>query len=93
MIIEYELNGSQLTHKGIFDTHGFWVRFEPMRCDINREIQSYNIYGHFSFTYETKSQEDALKVFNGLLEILQEGHNNSNSWHDARLGYIKVIRL
>jgi|SRR6185503_17238310 len=28
MIVEFELQGSKILHKGVFDTQGFWVKYE-----------------------------------------------------------------
>lgn len=72
MIIEYELQGSQLLHKGIFDTRGFWARFETEYCDITKEALSYKIYSHFSFTFEHKDKKIANQVFAGLCDAISE---------------------
>jgi hypothetical protein len=87
MILEYELQGSQLLHKGLFDTNGFWVKFDTERCDLNEEVQSYKIYSHFSFTFEHKEEAVARDVFNGLCMAL-----SGMDWRSVMgTGYIRKI--
>lgn len=86
MFIEFELKGTQLLHKGIFETTGFWVKFDAEICDISKEPLSYKIYSHFSFTFEHKDLDIADKVFNGLALAL-----SGKVWEDPAVGFIKPI--
>ena len=70
MIIEFELKGSKILHKGVFDTTGFWVKFDYDYCDISRDVMTYKIYSHFSFTFEHDDETIAKSVFNGLCKAL-----------------------
>ena len=74
MIIEFELKGSKMLHKGVFDTTGFWVKFdfdyEYDWCDISKDVATYKIYSHFSFTFEHVDKEIAKSVFDGLCKAL-----------------------
>lgn len=86
MFIEFELKGSQLLHKGIFETTGFWVKFDAERCDITKEALSYKIYSHFSFTFEHQDFDISRKVFNGLALALR-----GEMWEDTAVGFIRPI--
>lgn len=70
MIIEFELVGSQMLHKGVFDATGFWAKFDVEQCDVTKEVLSYKIYSHFSFTFEHVDKSVALNVFDGLVGAL-----------------------
>lgn len=70
MIIEFELQGSQLLHKGLFDTTGFWAKFDVDKCDITGESQSYKIYSHFSFSFEHVDRKTALEVYQALVNAI-----------------------
>lgn len=86
MLIEYELQGTQLLHKGIFDTNGLWIKYGVDVDDVTQEITTYKLWSHFSFTYETtdKSQIDA--VFKGLINAL-----SGLDWSYPTIGHIKTI--
>jgi hypothetical protein len=86
MLIEFELQGSQLLHKGIFDTHGFWVKYGVDRDDVTQEITTYKIWSHFSFTYETIDKTCADRVFKGLADAL-----SGVDWKYPSIGYMKVL--
>lgn len=95
MIIEYELQGSKILHKGLFDTNGFWVRFEEEREIIQEssgkstfgQVDGYKIYSHFSFTFEHTDKEIAKSVFNGLCLAL-----SGADWESKEgIGFIKSI--
>lgn len=70
MLIEFELQGSKLLHKGIFDTNGFWVKFDSDYCDISKVVVTYKIYSHFSFTFEHVEEHIAKEVYKGLCNAL-----------------------
>ena len=70
MIIEFELQGSQILHKGVFDSTGFWAKFDSDYCDITKEITTYKIYSHFSFSFEHTEERIAKHVFKGLCDAL-----------------------
>lgn len=87
MIIEYSLIGSIDNHKGVFDTEGFWVKCGVDRDDITKEVTTYKIWSHFSFTYESKDKDKANSVYQGLIQVLQ-GAN----WYRDGIGEIRIIR-
>lgn len=88
MLIEYELQGDTCLHKGIFDTYGFWVKCDADRCDVTGEIQTYKIYSHFSFTYETKDSLKFHQVWKALSLVLEAG---SMAAVDG-VGYIRELK-
>lgn len=52
MIIEFELLGSKCLHKGMFDTTGFWLKYEPEYEEAGSiNIVGYKLYSHFSFAF------------------------------------------
>lgn len=73
MIIEFELQGSKCLHKGIFDTQGFWVRYEPHGENLEggSNPEGWKIYSHgsFSFYHEDKTIVD--EIYSRLLSILR----------------------
>lgn len=85
MLVEYELQGSQLLHKGVFDTNGFWVKYGIDTDDVTGEATCYKLWSHFSFTYESVCKADVDEVFKGLVSALS-GYDYSN-----RVGYIREI--
>lgn len=86
MLVEYELQGSTMLHKGLFDTTGFWAKFDADYCDITKEAQTYKIYSHFSFTFEHKDEALARHVFDGIISALV-----GNDWYCAGIGFIRTI--
>ncbi len=80
MVIEFELQGSKCLHKGIFDTTGFWLKFEPqleddMSAGGGKFIDGWKIYSHFSFSYfhEDKAKADA--VYKAIVQCFRSGSN------------------
>lgn len=78
MIIEYELQGSTQLHKGVFDTTGFWARFEPEYCDSelksldgSRPIEGYKILSYSGFAFYHADKEIVLRVWNELIKCLR----------------------
>ena len=70
MFIEFSLKGTNGYNDGVFDTTGFWVKFEEERCDITKEIQGYKIYSHFSFSYYNENLLVCEIVYRSLLRVL-----------------------
>lgn len=87
MIIEFELKGAQMLHKGIFETTGFWVKYGEEEDDETGVISSYKLWSHFSFTYETNNKEDFKKVY-GALQLALMG--SSQMIQD--IGYIRILQ-
>jgi len=86
MIIEFELDGSKCLHKGIFDTTGFWVRYEREGESIlNRPLEEnadpifipsgYKLVSHFSFAYYHEKKEIVDLVYSKLLSVLRGANN------------------
>jgi hypothetical protein len=79
MIIEFELQGSKMLHKGIFDTTGFWAKYEPEIENVvikddgsfEWEILGYKIYSHFSFTFYHADKEVVDLVYSKLISVLR----------------------
>lgn len=73
MIIEYELKGSITTHRGIFDTTGFWCIFEEDKevIDANRFVRNgWKIYGFGSFSFFHEDYEVANEVYRVLADVM-----------------------
>ena len=86
MLIEYELQGSFGEHKGLFDTNGFWVRFEEDKELESGFIYGYKIYSHCSFSYFNKDKYKTQTVYRGLINTLA-----GVDFLHPDLGYIKEI--
>lgn len=98
MFIEFDLKGSKARHKGVFDTTGFWVRFEPDFSegwmvahaeDPNNpvpDINGYKIFSHFSFAFYHENEDIALDVYVALVNCLA-GHD----WEDPEIGFIREV--
>ena len=79
MIIEFELQGSKMLHKGIFDTTGFWVKFEPeiengvVKEDgtFEWEILGWKLYSHFSFTFYHHDKDVVNLVYGKIVSVLR----------------------
>lgn len=87
MIIEFELQGSKCLHKGMFETTGFWVKYEEeMGDDINspagggghdiimrlpKKIIGYKLYSHFSFAFYHEDKGIVDRVYSALMSILK----------------------
>lgn len=81
MIIEFELQGSKCLHKGIFDTQGFWVKFEPDFeekkggwDEDGRTVNlpnGYKIFSHFSFSFYHTDKEVCDLVYFRLISVLR----------------------
>ena len=86
MIIEFELQGSRCLHKGVFDTTGFWAKFEEESEIINqcKDIEGYKIYSHFSFSFFHEDKEVVETVWEGLTRVLEFG----NDWDHKDIGFI-----
>lgn len=73
MIIEYELKGSITTHKGIFDTTGFWCTFEEDKEVLDALRFTHNgwkIYGFGSFSFFHTDYEVANEVYRVLADVM-----------------------
>ena len=77
MIIEFELLGSQCIHKGIFDTTGFWCRYESdMSLELEKGVpDGYKIYSHFSFAYYHTEKSIVDLVYSRLISVLRGANN------------------
>lgn len=94
MIIEFELKGSKLLHKGIFDTTGFWVKWdeegEHVLDDAGQPVwrcDGYKIFSHFSFSFFHTDKAIAELVYNRLISILR----GSNSIDIEDVGYFRRL--
>lgn len=73
MIIEFELQGTKGVHKGIFDTTGFWIKYEEDICsEIKGDefLYGYKLFSHFSFSFyhtEKKVVDDVYSVLIGCM--------------------------
>lgn len=84
MLIKYSLKGSKGDHIGVFDSTGFWARFEPeMDMDV---VQGYKIYSHFSFAYYHEDKAIAMEVYEGLINTLTGDH-----FENPQIGFIEII--
>lgn len=90
MIVEFELRGSKCLHKGIFDTQGFWVRYEvemEMISPHGNIVTGYKIFSHFSFAFYHEEKEIVDQVYHALVDIIREG--GEKILQD--IGFIKVL--
>lgn len=72
MIIEFELQGSTMLHKGIFETTGFWIKYEPHGETFeNSEIEGWKLYSHISFCFYHKDRVVVDEVYNVLIGCLR----------------------
>lgn len=91
MIIEFELQGSKCLHKGVFDTDGFWVRYE----DNSENVQKYGeeaktgftIYSHCSFAFYHEIKEIVDLVYARLISVLR----GSASIDIDNIGYFRKL--
>ena len=96
MIIEFELQGSRCLHKGLFETTGFWVKFEPeVEGDAHsgaiKNILGYKIYSHFSFSFYHEDYEVAHEVYRALCSICGEPWGQVRPVRIKDIGYIKRL--
>jgi len=80
VIVEFELEGSKGLHKGIFDTEGFWVKYEVDKdmdlSDADTDvIYGYKLYSHFSFAYFHHDKDVVDLVYNRLISVLRGSIN------------------
>lgn len=82
MIIEFELQGSKCLHKGVFDTTGFWAKYEEQgEYVLNADgqpvfhLDGYKIVSHFSFSFYHTDKEVCDLVYSRLVSVLR-GSNN-----------------
>ena len=92
MIIEFELQGSKCLHKGIFDTQGFWVKYEVDYLDEanignDAAINGYKIFSHFSFSFYHTDKEVCDLVYFRLISVLR----GSNSVDIENVGYFRRL--
>jgi len=80
MIIEFELQGSKCLHKGIFDTQGFWVKYESEQEHIECSnglmipdpvIDGWKIYSHCSFCFYHEDKEVVDLVYSKLISVMR----------------------
>jgi len=102
MIIEFELQGSKCLHKGVFDTTGFWVKYELEFCDMIEHTDNDNggfdeklvqwpngakIFSHFSFSFYHEDKAVVDLVYGALMGVLR-----GNQGKDLEsIGYIRKL--
>lgn len=87
MIIEYDLQGSKMLHKGIFDTAGIWVKYEAEQEPGFTEIDGWKIYSNFSFAFYHRDRVIVDEVYNVLVGCLR----GSQGKDIENLGYIRKL--
>jgi hypothetical protein len=92
MIIEFELLGSKTLHKGVFDSTGFWVKYEVDRDENLSDSESdyingYKIFSHFSFAFYHTDQAIVDLVYSKLVSVLR----GSMSADIEGVGYIRKL--
>lgn len=93
MIIEYELQGSRCLHKGIFDTTGFWVRYETQteeNSNGSEFVTGYKLYSHFSFSFFHEEKEIVDIVYQELINAIQY-YDYDFVFNLENVGYIKKL--
>ncbi len=90
MLVQFDLKGSKCNHKGIFDTNGFWAKFEEdveeLPFTTQNFVNGYKIYSHFSFAYYHEDIAIANLVYQGLLGAL-----SGIDWNDPQIGFIREV--
>lgn len=78
MIIEFELQGSKMLHKGLFDTNGLWVKYEEEgehRFDNSGNAvwhcDGYKIFSHISFSFYHTDKSATDLVYGKLVSVLR----------------------
>lgn len=78
MIIEFDLQGSKYRHKGVFDTTGFWVKYDEEGEHVLNDagdpiwrVDGYKIFSHFSFSYYHTDKEVCDLVYCRLISVLR----------------------
>ena len=92
MLIEFELQGGIALHKGIFDTTGFWVRYEAaieekLSAGEPDEIIGYKIFSHFSFAFYHTDKAIVDLVYSRIISVLR----GSNSVDIEGVGYLRRL--
>lgn len=91
MLIEFELQGSKCLHKGVFDTTGFWCKYEPEEEEIPMTTANftsgYKIYSHFSFAFFHEDAAVAYLVYSKLISVLR----GSQGAEIDDIGYIRRL--
>lgn len=89
MIVEFKLQGSYGVHQGVFESTGFFARFEEEYEEHEhvKQIYGYKIVSHFSFSYYHTDEDTVKRVFKALVLALQ-GHSDDDLIQD--IGYIKA---
>lgn len=94
MIIEFQLQGSKFLHKGLFDTHGIWVKFEEEGEHVLDDsgnavfrIDGYKLYSHFSFAFYHHDKDVCDLVYNRLISVLR----GANSVDIDDIGYFRRL--
>jgi hypothetical protein len=87
MIIEYELQGDQLLHKGIFETTGFWVKYGEDRDDATNEIMTYKLWSNLHFSFETSDVRKFNAVYEGLLLVLSKQNDKTQAYTIEDIGF------
>lgn len=89
MIIEYQLQGSNIIHKGLFETTGFWVRVEDELDDITNELIGIKIFSMCSFAYYHTDSKKVMDVYDCLLGILTREIDQACI---DKVGYMRVLQ-
>lgn len=95
MIIEFELQGSKMLHKGIFETTGFWVKYEEEISEGNARhdssidwvVDGYKIFSHFSFSFYHTDKEIVDLVYSKLISVMR----GAMSVDIDGIGYIRKL--
>ncbi len=89
MIIEFELQGSKMLHKGLFDTTGLWVKYEEEGEFIEDlwVLYGYKIYSHISFAYYHTDKTFVDLVYSKLISVLRGAQNADIEG----IGYIRKL--
>jgi len=94
MIIEFELQGIKCLHKGIFDTTGFWVKWDEEGEHILDaggnpvwRVDGYKIFSHFSFSFFHTDKAICDLVYSRLISVLR----GSNSVDIEGIGYFRKV--
>ncbi len=94
MFIEFELKGENCVHKGVFDTTGFWAKYEPQieqgmiseKRGLEWIADGYKIFSHFSFAFYHSNEHVAKEVYKGLLGALA-----GIDWVHPEIGFIREV--
>jgi hypothetical protein len=89
MLIQYKMKGSLMTHAGVIETTGFWLRFDIDADPDTGEVFGYKAWSHFGFTFEHKDYAEFMRRINCLLSVVSGDVDYCSHAHDCEVVLLK----